>query len=239
MGSRNAEKIACTPVPIVASGFNPDVNLPYGLTTDHIGSAMTDFLRFLGFINSRLYSEKISRLESIMMPANFSSLVGEFMNARIPEHCRSVVKNKYHNGHPDLIPARMFSGDSVQHAPEGIEIKASRYGHGWQGHNPEDTWLMVFTYDSNRPKDGPEDAKPVEFLMVLGARLVKADWLFSGRSGASRRTITASVTPSGFKKMAANWIYKSPNLRLSPTRLAQMEAQLEGAEQQDEESPSD
>ena len=88
-----------------------------------------------------------------MMSANFSSLVGEFMNAGIPKYCKTIVKNKHFNGHPDMIPAGMFPGDDVQHASEGIQIKASRYGKGWQGHNPEDTWLMVFIYDSNRTTD--------------------------------------------------------------------------------------
>lgn len=206
------ELIACTPVPVVATGFNPLAVLPFGLTTAHLASAMTDFLEFLKHINTRLHDEKIQRLESIMMSANFSSLVGEFMNARIPEHCRTLVKNKYHNGHPDLIPAGAYPGDSVQHASVGMEIKASRYDKGWQGHNAEDTWLMVFIYASNRPRDGELNPRPFQFLAVAGAELVKADWLFAGRSATSRRTITASVTKAGYAKMMANWIYKDPTV---------------------------
>lgn len=125
------ELLACTPTPIDPAGFNPNAILPYGLTTNHIAAAMTDFLNFLGFINTRLNAEQIPRLESIMMSANFSSLVGEFMNAGIPKYCTTMVKNKYHNGHPDLIPSGMFPDDAVQHASEGIEIKASRYDRGW------------------------------------------------------------------------------------------------------------
>ena len=203
------ELLACTPAPIDPAGFNRDVVLPYGLTTDHIASAMIEFLNFLGFINTRLNAEDIPRLESIMMSANFSSLVGEFMSAGIPKYCRTIVKNRYHNGHPDLIPAGMFPGDSVQHATEGIEIKSSRYDKGWQGHNPEDTWLMVFIYGSNRPRDAGRNPHPFKFLQVVGARLVKSDWLFAGRSATSRRTITASVTRTGYEKMLANWIYRS------------------------------
>lgn len=37
----------------------------------------------------------------------------------------------------------------------------------------------------------------------------KEDWAFSGRSATSRRTITASVTRTGFEKMEANWIYRA------------------------------
>jgi len=206
----DAESLACTPRAVDLSGFNPAAILPYNLTTDHIAGAMADFLNFLRFVNTRLNDEKMPRLESIMMSANFSSLVGEFMNAGIPKYCKTLVKNAYHNGHPDMIPAGAFPGDSVQHAAEGIEIKASRYAKGWQGHNAEDTWLMVFVYDSNRVRDGADNPRPFQFVSVLGARLVKADWLFAGRSATSRRTITASVKPSGYAKMNANWIYRAP-----------------------------
>jgi hypothetical protein len=83
---------------------------------------------------------------------------------------------------------------------------------GWQGHNPEDVWLMVFVFDSNRPSDVAKGIapKPFRFLRVVGARLTRQDWLFAGRSATSRRTITASVTPSGFQKMMTNWIYQAP-----------------------------
>lgn len=207
------EARACTPLPIDPSAFNRNAILPYGLTTDHIAAVMTDFLDFLRIVNTGLHAERIQRLESLMMPANFSTLVSEFMSTRIPGHCNTLAKNKYHNGHPDLIPWGVFPGNSVQHAAEGIEIKASRYEKGWQGHNPENTWLMVFVYDSNRPRDVMVNERPFQFLAVLGERLVKGDWLFTGRSETSRRTITASVTASGFAKMEANWIYKAPSLK--------------------------
>ena len=102
----------------------------------------------------------------------------------------------------------------MQYTHEGIEIKASRYVKSWQGHNPEDTWLMVFVFDSNRPVDTWQGVAPraFGFLAVVGARLDKSDWQFAGRSPTSRRTITASVTGSGYEKMVANWIYRSPAL---------------------------
>ncbi len=105
----DVERSACAPTPLHATGFNPRTELPYGLTIDHIQLAMLEFLSFLGFINQQLNTQKIERLETMLMAANFSSVVG--------------------------------------------------------------------------------------------------DWLFSGRSATSRRTITASVTESGYQKMLANWVY--------------------------------
>jgi hypothetical protein len=204
------EAEACTPVQVKTNCFNKLAQLPFGCKIEHIESAMNDFVSFLGFINIQLGTKKIPRLESFMMQANFSSLVGEFMNAAIPKYCPTVVKNRYHNGHPDLLPTGKFPKDSMLHATEGIEIKASRHLSGWQGHNPEDVWLMVFVFDSNTVRDEPLGNKPrsFRFIKVVGDVITKDDWNFSGRSATSRRTITASVTRSGFDKMERNWIYR-------------------------------
>ncbi len=207
------ELAACSPVPLDPANLNSQAVMPYGCTVEHVFAAMQEYIDFLGFINKQLATRQIPRFETMLMPANFSSMVGEFMGTSIPKHCPSIVKNNYHNGHPDLIPAGRFLGDSVQHAgPEGIEIKASRYLKGWQGHNPEDVWLMVFVFDSNRPIDASTGVKPkpFRFLHVLGALIDKDDWQFAGRSKSSRRTITAAVLPTGYAKMAANWIYRDP-----------------------------
>lgn len=76
---------------------------------------------------------------------------------------------------------------------------------------------MVFVFDSNRPvdevsEDDDDGPRPFRFIEVAGAALVKSDWKFSGRSATSRRTITASVTPTGYAKMMANWIYRKSGL---------------------------
>jgi hypothetical protein len=205
------EAAACQPVPLNLKGFNPKTKIPFGLQPDHIRSAMQEFLDFLGFVNTSLLSKQIPRLESFLMMANFSSIVGEFMGATIPKHCKTLVKNTYHNGHPDLIPAGMFPKDAIQHHTEGIEIKGSRHTSGWQGHNAEKCWLMVFVFDSNTARDALANIvpRPFRFVAVYGAQLEKDDWNFSGRSATSRRTITASVTRTGFEKMAGNWIYRA------------------------------
>jgi hypothetical protein len=156
---------------------------------------MEEFADFLGFINTQLHARKLERLESFLMPANFSSMVGEFMASAIPKHCKTVFRNTYHNGHPDIVPANTYPQNAIQHGPEGIEIKGSRNPRGWQGHNAEETWLMVYVFDCNSSRDAGlgVDPKPFRFVKVVGAKLLKSDWQFSGRSATSRRTITASV----------------------------------------------
>ena len=202
------EIAACIPAPLSRNGFNTSADLPNGLTVVHVRRAMTDFLDFL---NQQLNGRKLPRLESFLMPANFSSIVGEFMAETIPKYCKTLARNSYHNGHLDLVPAGRFAGNACQHGTEGIEIKGSRHKSGWQGHNAEDTWLLVFVFDANGSRDSRLKVapKPFKFLKVVGAQLTKSDWAFSGRSGTSRRTITASVTRTGREKMEANWLYRS------------------------------
>ena len=70
----------------------------------------------------------------------------------------------------------------------------------------------MFVFDSNRPADLTRNVapRPFRFVKVLGAELAREVWSFAGRSETSRRTITASVTPTGLVKMEANWIYRAP-----------------------------
>jgi hypothetical protein len=172
---------------------------------------MGDFIEFLGYINGQLHVRGLNRLETMLMPANFSSLVGEFMHTAIVKHCPTLIKNQYHNGHPDLVPLGHYPANAVLHGSAGIEIKASRYQRGWQGHNAEAVWLLVFVFESNTPRDLTAESVriPFQFKLVAGAQLQESDWTESGRSVTSRRTPTASVTRSGYDKMMENWIYQS------------------------------
>lgn len=195
-------------------GFNPKAVIPFGVTTNHIRMAMNDFIEFITLIDTQLHAKGMDRFENMLMQANFSSIVGEIMSAQIPKHCPTIVKNKYHNGHPDMLPAGKYPNDAAQHAGKhGIEIKASRYLKSWQGHNAEDVWLLVFVFQSGREGPKVKGTPAFKFLLVAGAMLKKSDWLFAGRSDTSRRTITASVTKTGAAKMMANWIYKCKELR--------------------------
>lgn len=203
------ESNACIPVPIDLNAFNPLAILPYSLTINHVYEAMTEFIGFLAFMNQQLAGRQIPRLKQFLMPASFSGLVGEYLNVAIPKYCPTLVRNIYHHGHPDLVPAGMFERNAVQYTHEGIEVKASRYTRGWQGHNPEAIWLLVFTFDANSSNDIVHNVSPraFRFTGVFAAPLTLQDWNYSGRSATSRRTITASVNPGGMAKMKANWVY--------------------------------
>ncbi len=205
----------CVPEQPSLENFNHNARIPFGVSVEHVFQAMVDFTDFLRTVDTELVRKEMARLEDMLMPANFSSMVGEFITSNLPKHCPTIAKNSYHNGHPDLLPAGKYPGNAAQHVgSDGIEVKASRYKKGWQGHNPEDVWLMVFGFEAGRPSDA-RTAKQVtrfRFLAVYGALLEKSDWQFAGRGQTSRRTITATVLPSGFEKMERNWIYRVPEL---------------------------
>jgi len=115
------------PEPIDKDGFNPSAKIPFGVTTAHVRAAMQDFIDFEAAVDTQLHAKGMASLENTVVQANFSSLVGEMMGARIPKHCPTVVKNLYHNGHPDVLPAGKYPNNAAQHAGrDGIEIKASR-----------------------------------------------------------------------------------------------------------------
>ena len=97
------EATASAPEAVASDGFNPGAALPFGCTTGHIQQAMAAFIEFLRVINTELHTKGMVRLESLLMPANFSSVVSEFMNTSIPHYCLTLARNTYHNGHPDLV----------------------------------------------------------------------------------------------------------------------------------------
>ena len=76
---------------------------------------------------------------------------------------------------------------------------------------------MVFVYGAGHQQDGVW--VPLQFREILCARLAKADWSFSGRSGASRRTPTASIGASGVEKLRASFVYRIPGAGVGRHRL--------------------
>jgi len=219
MQSDPAYLMFCIPEKPSIENFNPEAKLPLRSPSRTPASSHDRFHRLSANRKHGACPKGDGAVGGHAEPAGFSSMVGEFIVSNLPKHCPSVVKNTYHNGHPDLLPVGRHPGNAAQHAgSDGIEVRASRYLKGWQGHNPEDAWLMVLVFESSRPSDALRGHKTIcfRFLRVYGAQIEKADWQFAGRSQTSRRTITATVLPSGFEKMSRNWIYRAPGSIVKP-----------------------
>ena len=189
---------------------NRQVALPYGLTVGEVEEAVSETYRLFHGVNDYLVGGGFRPLEELLLGNSLSGIISEFLVKNIARASAALEVNLKVGGHPDLLPKGHYSSNLVLKGDEGIEVKASIQKGGWQGHNPEDCWLMVFRYTVGEQDSG--ELKPLTFVEILGARLTKSDWSFSGRKGASRRTPTASITATGVEKLRGNFVYRLPGV---------------------------
>lgn len=193
------------------AGWNRAASLPYGLKVKEVRDALEGVYDFLHDLNAFLVSRDYDRLEEIILGNSLSGFISELVVKRLGLSSRALARNGKIGGHPDLIPRGKYPGDSILRGKDGIEVKTSIQSGGWQGHNPEKSWVMVVQYSVDVLSEPVQQRRPSEILKVMVARLTEADWSFSGRVGASRRTPTASILKSGTAKLHANAVYEHPN----------------------------
>jgi hypothetical protein len=175
-----------------------------------VRAAIEDVYDFLYNVNSFLVGKGWDRLEETLLAATFSGVISEMVVQSTSKQSASLIRNQFHNGRPDLLPRGAYAGDAVLQGAEGVEVKASRHDGGWQGHNVESGWIMIFQYQVDLETAPMEDREPTRVVRVLLAQLDEDDWSFSGRREGSRRTITASIRRSGKEKLLANSLYVDP-----------------------------
>jgi hypothetical protein len=198
-------------------GWNETVRLPYDLRASEIKAAIDDIYDFLYNVNRFLIERGWDRLEETLSAATFSGVLSELVVEGVSKRSSTIIKNQYHNGRPDLVPRNMYEGDGCHRGAEGIEVKASRWSNGWQGHNVEDGWIMICQYYIDRDTRPTENRSPTRIDRVMCAQLSEDDWSFSGRREGSRRTPTASIRRSGVLKLEANAVYLDPTYEPRPT----------------------
>jgi len=185
--------------------------LPYGLKVEEVEQAVAETYRLFHGLNDFLLSGGFRPLEELLLGNSLSGIISEFLVKNIARASETLEANMKIGGHPDLLPKGHYASNLVLKGDEGIEVKSSIQRGGWQGHNPEDCWLMIF-----RHAIGEQEIVPLTFLEILCARLERSDWSFSGRRGTSRRTPTASVTKSGVEKLRSNFLYRLPGVGVGP-----------------------
>ncbi len=190
--------------------INRHAALPYHLTIDEVSKAISETHRLFNGLNDYLTNSGFRPLEELLLGNSFSGILSELLVKNIARVSPAVVVNLKVGGHPDLLPKGYYSSNLVLKGDEGIEVKTSIQKGGWQGHNPEDSWLLIFRYVVGKQDDG--QVVPLTFVEILCARLTKKDWSFSGRKGASRRTPTASITTTGVEKLRNNFLYRLPGI---------------------------
>ena len=191
---------------------NDSVELPYGLTAEGIVGAINELHAYLHAINTASVEYGYGRLEDFMQPAGFSGLVSNMIVRAVVKAAESATPglalNRHPNGRPDIVPRATYPDDSVKRGEEGIEVKASRYTSGWQGHNLESGWLLIVQFDIDTKTEPLYDRTPTNVSRVMIAHLDEWDWTFSGRRAGSRRTPTASINPHGLRKLETGAVYE-------------------------------
>jgi len=127
--------------------FNRRVNLPYELRAVDFQLAMQDVYDFFFDVNTLLTRKGLQRLDDMLRPAIMSGLLSDMLTASLAKHSRTLVQNRYFNGHPDLIVQGRYANDSVKSGSDGIEIKTTRKAGGAVDmHGARDQSLCVFVY---------------------------------------------------------------------------------------------
>lgn len=194
---------------ILESQFvNRKAVLPYGLTVAEVEESISETYRLYDGLNDFLISNGFRTLDELLLGNTLSGIISELLVKNIAKASQSLESNLKIGGYPDLLPKGYYPSNMVLKGEDGIEVKCSRQDGGWQGHNPEDCWIMIFRYRIREEKHG--EVVPLTFIEILCAKLLKTDWSFSGRVGPSRRTPTASITSSGVEKLRSNFIYRVP-----------------------------
>lgn len=192
--------------------LNPDAKLPYGATPDDFQEAIEETYQIYGDICEYLLGEDHGRIETIIRANNaLSDLIGNIATEALADASDALVHNEKDDGWPDLLPVDHYDDNEVLYGDEGIETKCSQSSGGWNAHNDEEGWFVIFRYERGDPDDDPADMEPVRFVQILAARLEEDDWEHSGRSEDSRRTITSYVQESGMDKLRSNPVYEHPD----------------------------
>jgi len=189
---------------------NQKAILPYGFTVQEVEKAVAETYRLFHGVNDYLVKNGFRPLEDLLLGNSLSGIVSEFLVKNIAGASKTLEANLKVGGHPDLLPKGHYTSNLILKGDEGIEVKSSIQKGGWQGHNPEECWIMIFRYMvGNQDK---QESVPLTFIEILCAKLTRSDWSFSGRKGTSRRTPTASITTTGVEKLRTNFLYRLPGI---------------------------
>jgi len=196
--------------------FNPNAELPYGVEPEEVATAIKEFYDFYADLNEFLLMEDHGRIETVLRANNaLSDFIGNAATEELAQASDKLIINQKQDGFPDILPVGKDDyaekDYEVHHGDEGIETKCSKSNGGWQAHNNESAWFVVFRYERGDPDEDVTDMAPIRFTQVLAGNLTEDDWSHSGRSEDSRRTITSSIIASGMHKLRSNPIYEDPD----------------------------
>lgn len=187
--------------------FNQKAILPYSLRLEDFEIAIQDVYDFFFDVNKLFLEKGLPRLDDILRPANMSGILSDMLTSSMAKHSRSLVQNRYFNGHPDLLVSGKYANDSAKAGEEGIEIKTTRKkGGAVDTHGGRNQWMCVFVYEVDNATEPAQSRRPMRFNEVYLSQVTTEDFRKNARGELGTRT--ATLDRDGIKKLRANWIYK-------------------------------
>ena len=187
-------------------GFNPDAVLPYELRLLDFESAMQDVYDFFHDVNVHLTGRGLGRLEDTLRKANLSGMVSDLVTASLAAHARTLVQNRYHNGHPDLVVQGVYPKDAVKSGEKGVEVKSTvKKGGAVDTHGAREQRFCVFVYEIDDYSEPAVEREPLRFTEVYLAHVVPDDFRRNERGELGTRT--ATLHKEGVRKLREGWVY--------------------------------
>ena len=192
-----------------SGAFNPIAELPYELRLQDFEIAMQDVYDFFYDVNVLLTSKGLQRIDDMLRPANMSGTISDMLAASIAKHSRTLVQNRYFNGHPDLIVQGIYPNNSVGSGDKGIEIKTTRKSGGAvDTHGARVQWMCVFVYQLDHLTEPAVDRNPMTFTEVYLCHMMLEDFRKNPRGELGTRT--ATLDRAALAKLRASWVYRLP-----------------------------
>jgi hypothetical protein len=189
------------------SKFNRRADLPHELRWQDFSLAMQDVYDFFYDVNVLLTSKGLQRLDDMIRPAILSGLLSDMLTASLAKHSRTLVQNRYFNGHPDLVVHGVYPNDAAQAGEEGVEIKTTRKAGGAvDTHGARDQWMCVFVYEVDADTEPAIARRPLVFTEVYLGHVEVSDFRRNPRGELGTRT--ATLDRHGIARLRQNWVYR-------------------------------
>jgi hypothetical protein len=188
-------------------GFNAGFAYPYELRQLDFQVAMQDVYDFFHDVNAHLRGKGLDRLDDMLRPANLSGTVTDMLTSSLGKHARSLVPNRWFNGHPDLVVRGVYPNDAVRAGEHGVEIKSTRKrGGAVDTHGARHQTMCVFVYEVDNAAEPVEARRPLRFTEVYLAPVTPDDFRRNPRGELGTRT--ATLHAAGLRKLRAGWVYR-------------------------------
>ena len=193
---------------VTTDGFNADLELPYELRIDDFRLALTDVYDFFFDVNAHLTARGFHRLDDMLRPAIMSGVLSDMLTSSLARHSRTLVENRYFNGHPDLVVQGVYPQNSVQAGEQGVEVKTTRNrGGAVDTHGARNQWMCVFVYEVDTETEPAIDRLPMTFTEVYLGYVTLEDFRRNSRGELGTRT--ATLHRDGIRRFRESWVYRA------------------------------